>query len=558
MALEKSKIIGIDLGTTNSCVSIMEDNRPRVILNEKMKSTTPSIVSISKNEIVVGEDARNKDPHTVISGSKRLIGRKIDDKSIQKYIKGLPYKTFSHVNGDVWIKIDNRSFSPTEIGGYILSKMKNIAEKYLKTEINKSVITVPAHFNETQRQATKDAAKIAGLEVLRIINEPTAAALAYGLDKGAEGIVAVYDLGGGTFDVSILRLQNGVFEVLSTNGNTFLGGEDLDDKITEYLQKKYEIKEKMKILLKLEVEKAKIRLSADESTDIFFEGKFYKLTRVEVEDIAKEFLKETISSCKQAIDDANITVDEIKHVVLVGGMTKMPLVRQFAADIFKKEPIYGVDPDEVVAKGAAIQGGILSGNVEEVLLLDVSSLSIGIETVGGIFCPIIKRNTTLPTRETQFFTTPEDNQTEVQINIYQGERPLAKDNKILAKLLLKNIPMAPRNVPRIEVTFEADASGMYTVTAKDLTTGKAQIVEIVPASGLTKEEIDKILLEAENRKTDDKVALKIAEHKIKIMNLINVLRNEGSSTKVEKLENLLKEDIKLEQIKEQIEKIIKG
>lgn len=538
----KTAIIGIDLGTTNSCVSIIKDRFPKIIRNRAGKRTTPSTVTFG-DKIVVGSELAEGDPRATVFGTKRLIGRKFDDPEIQKYIQKLPYKTVPHVNGDAWIKVSDRLLSPSQIAAYILSELKRSAEDFLKTPVAKSVITVPAHFNDSQRQATKDAGKLAGLDVVRVINEPTAAALAYGLDRTENGIVAVFDLGGGTFDISILEIKDGIFEVKSTNGNTHLGGEDIDAEVVDYVIEKAGLKHRAGSMsagtlkrIRRAAEAAKIELSQADKARIRVPVEFQAgaadagekcsgevdvvLERHELENLAEKIVNKTVEPCRKAIRDAKVGLGDIQHVILVGGMTRMPLVQRVVERIFKRKPIFGVDPEEAVAKGAAVQGGILSGDVNNMLLLDVVSLSLGIETVGGVFSPIIRRNTTLPVKETQVFTTSEDNQTEVDINIYQGERPLVKYNKFLGSLKLKDIPCAPKNVPKIEVTFESDASGICKITARDALTKKEQSLELLPSGGLTKDEIDRMVKDAEAKKSCDQKSVYVLESKNKIRKFI--------------------------------------
>ncbi|KAF5141612.1 heat shock protein [Vairimorpha ceranae] len=536
-----SKIIGIDLGTTNSCVSLIHNNIPQIIENEEGGRTTPSVVSIFKDKILTGEQAKSNlllHPKNTIFASKRLLGRKFDDVELKDYLKSLPYDTTKHCNGDIWIKIDNKKYSPAQIGAFILSKMKNAAENFLNSKVLRSVITVPAYFDDMQRQATKDAGRITGLQVLRVINEPTAAALAYGLDKSAQGIIAVYDLGGGTFDISILELDNGIFHVKSTNGNTFLGGEDLDNTLVDYINEKFKSKTGIDLLkhdscynrIKEAAEKMKKKLSSNLSSEINIpyiyndSKKNYHLkeviTRDEFEKITKKLIDKTINPCLKAIRDANITKSDIKHVILVGGMTRMPYVRKLVKKIFGIEPSTNINPDEAVAKGAALQAGVLEGKIKDVLLLDVVPLSLGIELLGGIFNKIIHRNSTIPFKETHNFSTSEDNQSEVDIRIYQGERKMVKDNKYLGAIKLKNIPKAPAGIPKIDVTFEADANGIYKVSAQDGITKKKQEIEIVPSSGLNEGEISQMIREAEENSKKDEIEKNCAEFKIEIQQFL--------------------------------------
>lgn len=528
-----SHIIGIDLGTTNSVVAIMQGRNPIVLKNELGNNTTPSIV---RNDDV-GEEAKKyllSDPKNTIFASKRLMGRKFDDKEIQKYIQSLPYKTVSSCNGDIWIKTDFGKFSPAQIGGKILTKMKSIAEQAINHPVVRAVVTVPAYFNDSQRQATKDAGRIAGLDVIRIINEPTAAALAFGLDKTAVGKIAVYDLGGGTFDISILEVDDGVFHVLSTNGDTFLGGEDFDHEFIKFIINFYEQCENVKLnkneisqeKLKEAAEKAKIELSQKDNTNIYIENLApghdvdLKVTREQFENVIKRVANRTVEPCEKAIKDAKISKKDIKHVILVGGMTRVPYVRKLVEEIFGVKPNIEINPDEAVSQGAAIQAGVLSGSLDSVLLLDVIPLSLGIETLGGVFSKIINRNTTLPFKQTETFSTSEDNQTEVDIRIYQGERSLVKDNKLLGSIKLKNISPAPRGKPRIDVTFEADSNGILKVSAEDNVTKKKQEIELIPSSGLTEEQINQMISEAEKQKKNDYIATEKVNFKVKCLGSI--------------------------------------
>ncbi|MDP2297503.1 MAG: molecular chaperone DnaK [Pseudolabrys sp.] len=520
------KVIGIDLGTTNSCVAVMEGKTPKVIENAEGMRTTPSIVAFTDdNERLVGQPAKRQavtNPEKTIFAVKRLVGRRYDDPIIEKDKKLVPYKIVKAGNGDAWVEADGKSYSPSQISAFTLQKMKETAEAYLGQKVDQAVITVPAYFNDAQRQATKDAGKIAGLEVLRIINEPTAAALAYGLDKAKTGIIAVYDLGGGTFDISVLEIGDGVFEVKSTNGDTFLGGEDFDMKLVNYLadefQKEQGIdlrKDKLALQrLKESAEKAKIELSSTTQTEVNLpfitadasgpKHLTMKLTRAKFEALVDELIQRTVEPCRKALKDAGLTAVEINEVVLVGGMTRMPKVQEVVKQFFGKEPHKGVNPDEVVAIGAAIQAGVLQGDVKDVLLLDVTPLSLGIETLGGVFTRIIDRNTTIPTKKSQVFSTAEDNQNAVTIRVFQGEREMAADNKMLGNFDLVGIPPAPRGMPQVEVTFDIDANGIVNVNAKDKATNKEQQIRIQASGGLSEADIEKMVKDAEAHADEDK------------------------------------------------------
>jgi molecular chaperone DnaK len=529
----KTPIVGIDLGTTNSCVAILEGGEPKVIPNREGTRTTPSVVAFQENgEILVGLPAKRQaiiNAENTIYGIKRLMGRKFNDPVVQEWRKKVPYKIVEAPNGDAHVEIRGKRYSPPEISAMILRKIKQDLEEYLGQEVKDVVITVPAYFDDTQRQATKDAGRIAGLNVIRIINEPTAACLAYGLEKKKEGLVAVFDLGGGTFDISILEIGEGVFEVKATSGDTFLGGEDFDMRIVDYIAEEFKKehgidlrKDKMALQrLKEAAEKAKIELSSTLETEINLpfitadasgpKHLIMKLTRAKLESLVEDLIDKLEEPCRIAMQDAGVTPKDISEVILVGGMTRMPRVQQKVKEIFGKEPVKGVNPDEVVAMGAAIQAGVLKGEVKDVLLLDVTPLSLGIETLGGVFTVIIPRGTTIPTRRSQIFTTATDNQTAVTIHVLQGERPMAKDNKSIARFDLVGIPPAPRGVPQIEVTFDIDADGILHVTAKDLGTGKEQSIVVRPSSGLTEEEIQRIIKEAEQFAEEDRRKKELAE-----------------------------------------------
>ena len=542
-----AKVIGIDLGTTNSCVAVMEGGKPKVIENSEGARTTPSVVAFTKDgERLIGQPAKRQavtNPDNTIFAVKRLIGRRYDDPITKKDTELVPYKIVKGANGDAWVEAGGKDYSPSQISAFILQKMKETAEAYLGETVTQAVITVPAYFNDAQRQATKDAGQIAGLEVLRIINEPTAAALAYGLEKDEGKTIAVYDLGGGTFDVSTLEIGDGVFEVKSTNGDTFLGGEDFDARIVNWLADQFKAKEGIDLRtdrlalqrLKEAAEKAKIELSSAQTTEInqpFITARMeggtttplhlvVTLTRAELEKLVDDLIERTIEPCKKALKDAGIDAKDIADVVLVGGMTRMPRVREKVKEFFGREPHTGVNPDEVVAMGAAIQAGVLQGDVKDVLLLDVTPLSLGIETLGGVFTRMIDRNTTIPTKKSQVFSTAEDNQNAVTIRVFQGEREMAADNKVLGQFDLVGIPPAPRGVPQIEVTFDIDANGIVNVSAKDKGTGKEQQIRIQASGGLADSDIEKMVREAEQFAEEDKKRRGAAEAKNNAESLIH-------------------------------------
>ena len=588
-----SKIIGIDLGTTNSCVAIMEGSQAKVLENSEGARTTPSVVAFTDDsEKLIGQPAKRQavtNPENTIFAVKRLIGRNFDDPTVKKDIEAAPFKIVNSEKGDAWIESKNEKYSPSQISAFILQKMKETAEKYLGQAVTKAVITVPAYFNDAQRQATKDAGKIAGLEVLRIINEPTAASLAYGLDKKQNKKIAVYDLGGGTFDVSVLELGDGVFEVKSTNGDTFLGGEDFDNAIVDYLIAEFkkdsgiDLKSDKLALQRLKeaAEKAKIELSAAEQTDINLPfitadktGPKHinlKMTRAKLEALVEDLISRTIPPCKTALKDAGISATDIDEVVMVGGMTRMPKVVNEVKNFFGKEPNKSVNPDEVVAMGAAIQAGVLQGDVKDVLLLDVTPLSLGIETLGGVSTKLIEKNTTIPTKKSQVFSTAEDNQPAVSIRVLQGEREMATDNKLLGNFELVGIAPAPRGVPQIEVTFDIDANGIVNVSAKDKGTGKEQKIQIQASGGLSDEEIEKMVKDAEANKDADKKKRESVDVRNQADTLIHSteknLKEHGSKISdaekkaIEDGSNALKESLKgedIEDIKKKTEALVQA
>ncbi len=588
-------IIGIDLGTTNSCVAIMDGKSPKVIENVEGARTTPSMVAFAdKDEKLVGQSAKRQavtNPEKTLFAIKRLIGRRIDDSAVEKDMNILPYKIVAGDNKDAWVLIGEKKYSPSEISAMILQKMKETAEKFLGKPVKEAVITVPAYFNDAQRQATKDAGKIAGLDVKRIINEPTAAALAYGLDKKKTGSVAVYDLGGGTFDISILEMGDGVFEVKATNGDTKLGGEDFDNVLIDYFASEFKKEQSIDLKkdklalqrLKEAAEKAKIELSTAPQTEINLpfitadsSGPKHlniKLSRSKFESLVSELVENTIEPCKQALKDSGLSAGEINDVILVGGMTRMPKVIEAVKNFFGKEPNRSVNPDEVVALGAAIQGGVLAGDVKDVLLLDVTPLSLGIETLGGVFTKLIEKNTTVPTNKSQVFSTADDNQAAVTIRVFQGERQIATDNKLLGQFDLVGIPPAPKGTPQIEVTFDIDANGIVKVSAKDKATGKEHQIQIKASGGLTDEEIEKMVKDAETNADEDKKKIEAIEARNNADSLVSstekTIKEHGSKVPKEdkeKIENCLEdlkkalgdEKIDTKTLKEKTEKLVES
>ena len=559
-----AKVIGIDLGTTNSCVAVMEGGKPKVIENVEGTRTTPSIVAFAKDgERLIGQPAKRQavtNPENTIFAVKRLIGRRFDDPMTKKDMELVPYSIVKGPNGDAWVKAGGEDYSPSQISAFILQKMKETAEAYLGEKVEQAVITVPAYFNDAQRQATKDAGKIAGLEVLRIINEPTAAALAYGLDKSENKTIAVYDLGGGTFDISILEVGDGVFEVKSTNGDTFLGGEDFDSKLVEFLADTFKKDEGIDLRndklalqrLKEAAEKAKIELSSAATTEVNLpfitadangpKHLVKTITRADLEKLVEDLVKRTLEPCRKAIKDAGVSAKDIDEVVLVGGMTRMPRVREVVKDFFGKEPHTGVNPDEVVAIGAAIQAGVLQGDVKDVLLLDVTPLSLGIETLGGIMTKMIDRNTTIPTKKSQVYSTADANQSAVTIRVFQGEREMAADNKLLGQFDLVGIPPAPRGVPQIEVTFDIDANGIVSVHAKDKGTGKEQQIKIQASGGLSDADIEQMVKDAEQFAEEDKKRREAAEAKNNAESLVHTTERQLAEHG-DKVDSALKSEI---------------
>jgi len=562
-------VIGIDLGTTNSCVAVMEGKNPRVIENAEGSRTTPSVVAFTKDgERIVGMPAKRQavtNAQNTLFATKRLIGRRFDDPEVQKDMKTVSYKIVKSSNGDAWVEANGKMYSPSQIGAFVLTKMKETAESFLGHSIKNAVVTVPAYFNDSQRQATKDAGQIAGLNVLRVINEPTAAALAYGMDKVEDKLIAVYDLGGGTFDVSILEIQKGVFEVKSTNGDTFLGGEDFDNVLVNYLANEFKRDQGLDVTkdimamqrLKEAAEKAKIELSSALQTDINLpyltmdasgpKHMNLKLTRTKFETLVADLIKRTVEPCKKAMKDADVKSSDIGEVILVGGMSRMPKVQETVQSVFGRAPSKSVNPDEAVAVGAAIQGGVLSGNVTEVLLLDVTPLSLGIETLGGVMTKLINRNTTIPTKKSQVFSTAADGQTQVEIKVYQGEREMAAANKCLGQFSLVGIPPAPRGVPQIEVTFDIDANGIVNVSARDKGTGKEQQIVIQSSGGLSKDQIENLIKDAEKFAEEDKKKREIIEQVNTAESIIH-----DTESKIEEFKAQLPED-ECVKIKEKIQ-----
>ena len=575
-----NKVIGIDLGTTNSCFAVMDGKDAKVLENSEGARTTPSMVAFTDTERLVGYPAKRQavtNPENTLFAIKRLIGRRYDSAEVSKFKEHSPFKIIQGDNGDAWVEAKGQKYAPSQISAFVLQKIKEYAESYLGETIDKAVITVPAYFNDSQRQATKDAGKIAGLEVLRIINEPTAAALAYGMDKKASGTIVVYDLGGGTFDVSILEIGDGVFEVKATNGDTFLGGEDFDQRIVNYLADEFKKEQGIDLRsdrlalqrLKEAAEKAKIELSSTTQTDVnlpFITADStgakhlnIKLTRAKLESLVEDLIEKTAEPCKKALADAGLKASDISEVILVGGMTRMPKVQEKVKEIFGKEPHKGVNPDEVVAVGAAIQGGVLMGDVKDVLLLDVTPLSLGIETLGGVFTRLIDRNTTIPTRKSQVFSTAEDGQTAVTIRVFQGEREIAAHNKLLGQFDLVDIPPAPRGMPQIEVTFDIDANGIVNVSAKDKATNKEQAIRIQASGGLSDYEINKMVKDAEANAEADKQRKELVEAKNHAEGLVHEVEknlkeygDKVSSTEKDAITKAL-EDTKAELEKENLE-----
>ena len=567
----RGAVVGIDLGTTNSCVAVMEGKQAKVLENAEGSRTTPSVIAFAEGERLAGTPARRQavtNPGNTFYATKRLIGRRFEDAEIQKEMKTSSFKIVKASNGDAWVEgTDGKRYSPSQIGAFVLMKMKETAENYLNTPAKNAVITVPAYFNDSQRQATKDAGQIAGLNVLRVINEPTAAALAYGLDKADDKVIAVYDLGGGTFDISLLEIQKGVFEVKSTNGDTLLGGEDFDNTIVNYLIKEFlreqgiDLKKDKVAMQRVKeaAEKAKMELSSALQTDISLpyltmdtSGPRHmnmKMTRAQLEKLCADLIKRTIKPCEKAIQDAEVTKGDVGEIVLVGGMTRMPKVQQTVQDIFGKVPSKSVNPDEAVAMGAAIQGGVLAGNVTDVLLLDVTPLSLGIETLGGVFTKLITRNTTIPTKKSQVFSTAADGQTQVEIKVHQGEREMALDNKLLGQFQLVGIPPAPRGIPQIEVTFDIDANGIVNVSARDKGTGREQKIIIQSSGGLSKDEIENMIKKAEEYAEEDKQR----KEKVEIVNQAENMIHD-TETKMEEYKDQLPTD-KYDEIKEEIVKL---